>query len=139
MSSSRFIVLKLKDIIKAFAFILAAVILIVILVCFLNKAVSKESLYSPGTYTSIITFGEEDITVSVSVNKYKISSINISEPSDTVAVFYPLFDKAAADVSQKVLDNQSLDIDLSEDNPVTESLILDAIDQCISLAKGENF
>lgn len=135
MPSSKFIVLKLKDIIKAIIFIVIAIALIITLIIFLGKAGTRQCLYNPGTYSSVITFGDENITVSVTVDKNEIESVAVDEPSETVSVFYPLFPTAAESVSRKVIESQSLDISLSADNPVTEGIILDAVSQCIERAK----
>lgn len=135
MPSSKFVVLKLKDIIKAVIFIAIAAALILTLIIFLGKAGSRQCLYSPGTYSSVITFGSESVTVSVTVDKHSIEAVNVSEPSEAVAVFYPLFPSAAESVGRKVVETQGLDIALSEENPVTEALILDAVGQCLESAK----
>ena len=135
MSHSRFIVVKLKDIIKTAVFIALAIALIAVLTVFLNKAVFSEARYSPGTYTSVMYFGDEEVSVSVTVNKNRIKDITVSEPSETVAVFYPLLSASAKDVCSKVLEEQTTEIDVSSSNPVTEGLVLDAIKECISLAE----
>ncbi|MBE6008452.1 MAG: hypothetical protein E7235_04560 [Lachnospiraceae bacterium] len=135
MSHSRFIVIKLKDIIKTTVFILAALILLTTLIIFLNKAVFSEARYTPGTYTSVMSFGEEEVTVNVTVNKNRIKDITVSKPSETVTVFYPLLSPSAEDVCSKVMEAQSTDVEVSLTNPVTESLVLDAIRECISLAE----
>ena len=49
MSSSRFIVIKLKDIIKTAVFVITAIALIFAAALFLSKTVSSESVYTPGT------------------------------------------------------------------------------------------
>ena len=135
MSHSRFIVVKLKDIIKTALFITATIVLTAVIAIFLNKAIFTEALYSPGTYSSVITFGEEDVTVSVTVSKNRIKDITVTKPSDTVAVFYPLLSSSAENVCHKVMEAQSTDVELSASNPVTEGIVLDAIKECISSAR----
>lgn len=135
MSSSRFVVIKLKDIIKTLILIAAAVILVIALIIFIGKTGTRQSLYNPGTYTSTISFGDEEVTVSVELSKNKIKSVSVSEPTETIAVFYPLFGSSAKDISEKIVENQSADIPLSSSNPITENIILDAAKNCISQGK----
>ena len=135
MPHSRFIVVKLKDIIKTAVFIVAAIILLAVLTVFLNKAIFSEARYDPGTYTSVMYFGNEEVSVSVTVNKNRIKDITVSEPSETVAVFYPLLSSSAKDICSKVMEEQTTEIEVSASNPVTESIVLDAIKECISLAE----
>lgn len=135
MSSSKFVVIKMKDIIKALIFIAAAVILVVAVIIFISKTGTRQSLYRPGTYTSTILFGDEDVTVSVELSKNRIKSVSVSEPTEAIAVFYPLFSSSAKDISEKIVENQSTDIALSSANPVTENIILDAAKSCIAQGK----
>ena len=80
-------------------------------------------------------FGDEKVTVSVTVSKNSIKDITVSEPSDTVAVFFPLLSSSAKDICQRVTEAQSTDIELSSANPVTDGIVLDAINECLSQAK----
>ena len=135
MSPSRFVVLKLKDIIKTALLIVVALALIITVTVCLSKTLLAESIYSPGTYTSVIYFGEEEVTVSVTVDRTSLKNIEVSEPSETVAVFYPLLSSSSENVCKSVLEAQSTDVELSSANPVTDGIILDAIKECILQAE----
>ncbi len=135
MSSSRFVVIKLKDIIKTTLFIAAAVVFVFAIIIFISKTGTRHALYNPGTYTTNITFANEAVPVSVTVDRNEITDIVVASPSETVMVFYPLFSSSAESVSAQIIETQSLELSSYSTNPVTDSLILDAVSQCLSQAK----
>jgi len=134
--AGRFMVFKLRDIIKnAVIFIISAAV-ILLAVYFIFQTVSdKKQVYMPGTYTSDIVLDNGRLTVEVKVGKNKIKSVEISDYSEEIPVFYPLFGKTAESVHKHIKKEQHLDYEHDGDTPVTSSLIMDAVERSLEEAR----
>ena len=79
--------------------------------------------------------GGTDLEVEVSVDEAKINSIRISNLSESITTMYPLIQPTIEDLAEQICDSQSLDnIALSEDNPYTSQILLNAIDEALKKA-----
>ena len=135
MGKTRFMVIKLKELIKTVIFAILGAAIIITLIMFLMPGRADEK-YNSGTYTTNITMGSESAALSLTFSKTEITDISFIPASDTLAVFYPLAQDAANGICQQILDNQSTqNIKLSSDYQFTGELIVNAADACISRAK----
>ena len=135
MGKTRFMVIKLKELIKTATFAILGAAIIIALIMFLMPDRADEK-YNSGTYNTNITMGSEVAAVSLTFSKTEITDISFIPATDTLAVFYPLAQDAATNVCRQILDNQSTEsIELSSDYQFTGELIVNAADACISRAK----
>lgn len=138
-SKTKIIVLHMKEIIYTAVFAVFAIILILLLLfMFLPKSEEtsgKADMYTPGIYTSDLTLGGAPLTVEVTVDASKITSIRFANLDETVTAMYPLIQPAIEDIAQQIIDTQSLEnIQYSEDNPYTSQVIVNAISDALKKA-----
>ena len=135
MSGSKFMVVKLKEVLKTALFAVLGVILIIALIhFFLSDKSDAKSAYVPGTYTSEIALDDGSVSVEVTVGEDKITSVEVINTSETVPVFYPLIDAQAQEIAQKVIEAQSTDIEVSSEAPITSQMILNAVNESLQKA-----
>ncbi|MCI1999929.1 MAG: hypothetical protein LKJ75_04975 [Clostridia bacterium] len=137
MGANRFLVLKIREIIKAAVLfvIVLAVILGLLHIIFGGKDKGKDQAYIPGTYASDIVLDNGTIAVEVKFSKNKIKSVKLKNTSENVPVFYPLFESSAKTLAKQVVENQGVGFSYNSDSPVTNQLILDAVQNSIDKAK----
>ncbi|MCJ7855871.1 hypothetical protein MUJ63_06080 [Lachnospiraceae bacterium NSJ-143] len=136
MGANRFMVLKFRDIIKTAVFALIGVLIILCAVYFIFSArASKEQVYNPGTYSSDIVLDNGRMTVEVKVSKTKIKSVKLTNCSEDVPVFYPLFESTAENVEKHLKKEQELSFVPDEDTPETSRVILQAVEKSLEQAK----
>lgn len=135
MSKNKFMVIKLKELIKTIVFAILGVIIIMGLIYFVLPKSEKNAQYQSGTYTAEINLGSQSIPLSVTVDKHSIQDISLGDLPESVPVFYPLLQETAQEVKEKVLEKQNTDVSLSSENTHTAKLILDAISQGLAQAK----
>ena len=134
--TSRFMVLKFRDILKTAIFAVIGIIIILGAVYFVFSArEGKRQVYNPGTYSSDIVLENGTVTVEVKVGKTKIKSVQITNSTEDVPVFYPLFEKTAQDVEKHIKKEQELSFVLDEYTSVTGRLIIDAVEKSLAQAR----
>ncbi|XCP86726.1 hypothetical protein ABXS75_08025 [Roseburia hominis] len=138
-SKTKIIVLHMREIIYTAIFaVLGIVILCLLFFMFFSgekKSAAGQKKYAPGIYTSTVTLNNTNLEVEVAVDKQKINSIRISNLDETVTAMYPLIQPAIEELADQILESQSLDnIQLSEDNPYTSQILLNAIDEALKKA-----
>lgn len=142
-SKTKIVVLHMKEIIYTIIFA-ALGILIICLLFFMfsgsKKSSSSGKNYTPGVYTSTVTLNNTDLEVEVAVDKSSINSIRISNLNETVTAMYPLVQPAIEELAEQICESQSLDnIELSEENPYTSQLLLNAVENALRKASsGKN-
>ena len=135
---SRFMVLKLKDIVKtAVVAVLGVVLVILAINTVLGKGGEEKCMYKPGTYSSEINLSTGSLTVEVEVGKNKIKSVSVTDTTETIPVFYPLFETTAQTMEKEIISAQSTDFALMGNAPETEKMILQAVEKNIEKAKAE--
>ena len=95
-SKTKIVVLRMKEIIYTAIFVGLAILLITL--CFImfrpgkdNVSVSAEPAgYLPGVYSAALTLGSEDVNVKVTVDKNRITSIDLVPLSEAVTTMYPV-------------------------------------------------
>lgn len=136
MSGTRFVVVKLKELIKTVVFAVLGVIILVGLIWFFLSLGDKDSgTYRDGVYHTQVAIGDESAMVSVTVEDGVIEDVALSEVSESTMVFYPLLESAAEEVCKEVVKTQSLTIQVSEQNAYSAQAILEAVAQGLEEAK----
>lgn len=136
MAGSKFMVIKLKELIKTAVFaILGVVILVGLIWFFLGMREDNEAMYRDGIYHTQVTLGEEKAMVSVTIADGLIADVELSDLSETATVFYPLMESAAEEVCQEVVKTQSLEISVSKGNAYSAGEVLQAVAKGLEQAK----
>ena len=141
-SKTKIIVLHMKEIIYTAIFAALGILLIILLVVMFRPGGKKqpadahaEKQYTPGIYTSALTFNNTNLEVEVSVDESRINSIRFSNLDESITTMFPLVQPAIEDIAEKIYKTQSLEnITLSEQSPYTSQVILDAIAETVEKA-----
>lgn len=136
MSGTRFVVVKLKELIKTVVFAVLGVIILVGLIWFFLSLGEKDTgTYQDGVYHTQVALGNESAMVTVTIEDGAIEDVALSEVSESTMVFYPLLESAAEEVCKEVVKTQSLTIQVSEQNAYSAQAILEAVAQGLEEAK----
>ncbi|MFV0314549.1 MAG: hypothetical protein ACK5I7_05525 [Anaerotignum sp.] len=136
MSGTKFVVVKLREVIKTAVFaILGVIILVGLIWFFLSLGNTDSATYRDGVYHTQVSLGDESAMVSVTVDDGMIEDVALTQMSETATVFYPLMQAAAEEVNEEVIKNQSLSIEVSEQNAYSAQAILQAVAQGLEEAK----
>ena len=135
MSKTRFMVIKLKELIKTAIFaIIGAAIIIALIIMIVPK--SSDAKYKSGTYTSNISIGDETAAITLTFSDNEITDMAFVPTSDTFELFYPLAQTTANEIKAQIMSNQSTDnIELSYDSQMTGEIILNGANACIERAE----
>ena len=129
----KFMVVSLGKIIKVvIGVIVGAGIIFAVINLFGGES---KATYAPGTYTAEIILQGNPINVEVTVSKNQIENVALSNLNQSQEVFYPSFSSCIAEVSKEVVANQSTDFPRSSAYPVSEDIILQAVDKALAQAK----
>lgn len=137
MGSTKFVVVKAKELVKTAVFAVLGVIIIVGLITFfLNMGKDEDTgLYRDGTYYGEMNVGQGTAEIAVTVEDGEIADISMEEPGEAVAAFYPLLETAAEEVGREVVATQSLTIEVDPENAHSAQMILNAIAEGLEQAK----
>lgn len=142
MSGTKIFVLQLKDLIKSAVFAAIGLLLIILLIyLFVPRSKAQTdpetaSGYIPGTYTSEIVLHNNPVSVEVTVTESEIVSVDLKNMAETQEVFYPLFSPTMENLSKEIVRYQSIDITPSAEYPVTEQILLNAVNVALDKAKA---
>lgn len=137
MGSTKFVVVKAKELVKTAVFaVLGVIIIIGLITFFLNMGKDEDTgLYRDGTYYGEMNMGQETAEIAVTVEDGEISAISMEDPGEAVAAFYPLLETAAEEVGCEVVATQSLTIEVDPENAHSAQLVLNAIAEGLEKAK----
>lgn len=137
MGSTKFVVVKAKELIKTAVFAVLGVIIIVGLITFFLHMGDEENtgMYRDGTYYGEMKVGGEVTEIAVEIRDGQIADISMEEPVEAVTVFYPLLETAAEEVGQAVVATQSLTVEVEPENAHSAQLILDTVAKCLEKAE----
>ncbi|MDD3570079.1 MAG: hypothetical protein PHY44_03135 [Lachnospiraceae bacterium] len=136
MPGSKFMVIKLRELMKTAVFAVLGVAIIVALIYFaVGRLGDSQAVYNPGIYSSQIELQNGNVLVEVKVGKTKIQKVSVSSDSETVPVFYPLFNTVAEDIGKQVVKQQTTELEIEGDGSVTTALILDAVEESLAQAR----
>ncbi len=143
---TKIVVLHMKELIYTAIFVGLGILLIVLLLfMFLPDKKEGESVetmqYVAGVYTSSILFNDSTIDVQVIVDENRINSIDLVNLDETVTTMYPLVEPAFENLTEQILEKQSLEnITYPEDNQYTSVMLLNAVENALAkaaIAEGE--
>lgn len=139
-SKTKIVVLRMKEIIYTGIFLGLAVLLIALcLIMFRPKKGGEESQaasYQPGVYSASLNLGNQDVNVEVAVDKDQITSISLVPLSEAVTTMYPLMEPALDELSQQILNSQSLEnLTYPSQSRYTCAALLKAIETALDKAK----
>lgn len=137
MGSTKFVVVKAKELVKTAVFaVLGVIIIIGLITFFLNMGKDEDTgLYRDGTYYGEMNVGQETAEIAVTVEDGEISAISMEDPGEAVAAFYPLLETAAEEVGREVVATQSLTIEVDPENAHSAQMVLNAIAEGLEKAK----
>ena len=142
-SKTKIVVLRMKEIIYTAIFVGLAILLITL--CFImfrpgkdNVSVSAEPAgYLPGVYSAALTLGSEDVNVKVTVDKNRITSIDLVPLSEAVTTMYPLMQPTLDELADQIVSTQSLEnLTYPEGTQYTSAALVQAIEACLSKASA---
>ena len=136
---AKIVVLHMKELIYTGLFLILGILFVVIIVLMFSGKDSESAagtLYTPGQYTTTLTFNGSVVDVKVTVDENSITSINLDNLEESVSVMYPLMEPALEELSSQIIETQSLDnISYAEDRQYTSMLLLDAIASSLEQAR----
>ena len=137
MGSTKFVVVKARELIRTAVFAVLGVIIIVGLITFFLHMGDNEStgMYRDGTYYGEMETGGEMTEIAVEIENGVIADVSMEVPTEEVAVFYPLLEETAELVGQAVVESQELAVEVAPENTHSAQLVLDAIAECLEKAK----
>ena len=135
MGSTKFMVVKAKELIKTAVFAVLGVIILVGLIAFFLNMGKEDGAYRDGTYYGEMQLGGETAEVAVTIAEGRIADVSMEEATEAVAVFYPLLAEVMETVGQAVIENQSAQIAVESENPHSAQAVLDAVAECLEQAE----
>ena len=137
MGSTKFVVVKARELIKTAVFAVLGVIIIVGLITFFLHMGDDENtgMYRDGTYYGEMETGGEVTEIAVVIENGEITDVSVDETTEAVAVFYPLLETAVEEVGQAIVESQSLTVEVSPENAYSAQLVLDAVAECLEKAE----
>ena len=136
---AKIVVLHMKELIYTGLFLILGILFVVIIVLMFsdkNSQTVSKHLYTPGQYTTTLTFNGNAADIKVTVDENSITSIRLEHLEEAVSVMYPLMEPALEELSAQIIETQSLDnISYAEDRQYTSMLLLDAIASSLEQAK----
>lgn len=137
---AKIVVLHMKELIYTGLFLILGILLVVIVVLMFsgkNSESVSNTLYTPGQYTTALTFNGNMVDVKVTVDENSITAITLDNLEESISVMYPLMEPTLEELTTQILETQSLDnISYSEDRQYTSMLLLDAIASSLEQAKN---
>ena len=130
MRHTRFVVVKMRELLKTALFAVLGVIIVVGLITFFLRMGDGESagLYRDGTYEAELPLGQGTASVSVEIKDGRIADVTVTDDAETVSVMYPMVEDAAEEVAQQVVQNQSVEnITVADTHTYSAQAVLDAV------------
>ncbi len=152
---TKIVVLHMKELIYTGIFAALGILLIVLLVIFFlpNKetsvtetsgdaltpdAITSQTSYIPGIYTTELILGGETAFVEVIVNENEITSLRLMNITESTETMYPLLEPTFDSISRQLYETQSLsDISYSADSKYTSLVLIESIRNSLEKASGD--
>lgn len=101
-----------------------------------NTASDSETTYNPGVYTSSLMLNNSSLEIEVCVDSHRINSISVKNMDEAVTTMYPLIKNSINDLSNQIINSQSLEnIAYTDDCKYTYMILLDAISTTLDKAR----
>ena len=139
MQHTKFVVVKMWELLKTAVFaVLGVIILVGLITFFLRMGAGEETgQYRDGTYEAAVQLGTEQAVVSVEINDGKIAQVTMQEMAESVAVMYPMVESTMDEIAAQVIQNQSAQqVDVSSQQTYSAQVLLDAVAQCLAQAEA---
>lgn len=156
---TKIVVLRMRQVVTALLFVGIGILLTIILITnFANERQDKEillenpedtegtidsttpegALYIPGTYSTQIVLGKENVLLSVTVDQNTIQKVELTEKTEAVDTLYPLLEPTLAQINEKLSETGTLDETHEQtENRYTSMVLLQAIRSSLGQAKAE--
>ena len=145
MNRPRIFVFHIKQIIKASAFIIIGLLVLVSLVYFFFQRddgsvpvarYDNYQLFLPGTYRAKVTLSYRPVYVEVTVTEDEITRILLEPLSENQEVFYPLLSPTMDNIAQEIIYSQSLNVTSTYENATTSRVLVNAISRALYEARN---
>ncbi len=101
-----------------------------------NTASDSETTYNPGVYTSSLMLNNSSLEIEVCVDSHRINSISVKNMDEAITTMYPLMKNSVNDLSNQIINSQSLEnITYTDDCKYTYMILLDAISTTLDKAR----
>lgn len=101
-----------------------------------NTASDSETTYNPGVYTSSLMLNNSSLEIEVCVDSHRINSISVKNMDEAITTMYPLIKNSINDLSNQIINSQSLEnITYTDDCKYTYMILLDAISTTLDKAR----
>ena len=139
MRNTKFVVVKLRELLKTAVFAILGVIILLGLIHFFLHMGSEESAggYRDGTYEAELSLGAQQASVQVEIADGKITDVAMIDEREAIAVLYPAVETAMEEVRAQVLQKQSAEgVTVSSQHTYSAQVLLDGIAACVEEAQS---
>ena len=141
-SKTKIIVLHMKEVIYTAIFLVLLIILGILVFFMSGSGKSSQvssmgtSRYTPGIYRSSLSLNNNTFDVEVTVDADRISSIHLTNLSETTAAMFPLIEPALDSLASQIYSSQSLEnLDYPSDQKYTSAMLIEAIRKAVEKAE----
>ncbi len=141
MSSAKIVVLSLKEIIRVALIVLFGIFVIVCLsfIFFPDDTAQTNASgisYKNGEYTAQIDIDKGQSFVQVTIDNHVIADVQIVDQDETASTFYPLFAPICQAINEKLVTDNTINIETDYYNQFTTKAITDAIGEALQTAQN---
>ena len=141
-SKTKIVVLHMKEVIYTAIFLVLLIILGIQVFFMFGSGKSSQvssmgtSRYTPGIYRSSLSLNNNTFDVEVTVDADRISSIHLTNLSETTAAMFPLIEPALDSLASQIYSSQSLEnLDYPSDQKYTSAMLIEAIRKAVEKAE----
>jgi len=141
-SKTKIVVLHMKEVIYTAIFLVLLIILGILVFFMFGSGKSSQvssmgtSRYTPGIYRSSLSLNNNTFDVEVTVDADRISSIHLTNLSETTAAMFPLIGPALDSLASQIYSSQSLEnLDYPSDQKYTSAMLIEAIRKAVEKAE----
>ena len=141
-SKTKIVVLHMKEVIYTGIFLVLLIILGILVFFMFGSGKSSQvssmdtSRYTPGIYRSSLSLNNNTFDVEVTVDADRISSIHLTNLSETTAAMFPLIEPALDSLASQIYSSQSLEnLDYPSDQKYTSAMLIEAIRKAVEKAE----
>ena len=133
MSSTKIVVLQLKEIIYTSIFAIIGFILLMFLIFqFIPKNKESAQIYESGVYTAPVSLDYANFNVCVVIEDNKIASVELADFDENMALFYTLVEPTMAHLNKEIVKKQSLDVNSPDEANETANILLDGLKKALT-------
>ena len=141
-SKTKIVVLHMKEVIYTAIFLVLLIILGILVFFMFGSGKSSQvssmgtSRYTPGIYRSSLSLNNNTFDVEVTVDADRISSIHLTNLSETTAAMFPLIEPALDSLASQIYSSPSLEnLDYPSDQKYTSAMLIEAIRKAVEKAE----